>query len=273
MPRETVDSIRPLEAGELGVMTFNLKVAVDGPPHSWEERRQVVAELLTAEAPHLLGTQEGLYRQVRDVAAILGDHYRWIGMGREGGSRDEFLAVFFDTRRVEPVEFDHFWLSETPDVVGSKSWGTGCVRMATWVRFLDREHGLEFVQVNTHLDDASEEARRRGAELVAATVSRLGAEASVIVTGDFNSRPKESRPYRTLVDDAGLVDTWETAEVRGPEYGTCHGYGPLVEGGDRIDWILTSSDVRSRAVMLNPIQSRGRYPSDHMPLQAALRLR
>lgn len=272
MPTVAVDSIGPLGEGELGVMSFNLRVAVDPSPHSWEERRPVVGELLTTETPHLLGTQEGLYRQVRDVAAILGQDYEWVGMGREGGSRDEFLAVFFDTRRLDPVEFDHFWLSETPDVVGSRSWETGCVRMATWVRFRDRQTGHGFVTLNTHLDDASEEARRGGAAVVASVVADLADTSPVIVTGDFNCHPRTSHPYTTLVEDGGLVDTWETAQQRGAEYGSAHAYGPLVAGGTRIDWILTTPDISTRAVLLNPLRRHGRYPSDHLPLQAALRL-
>jgi len=272
MPGTPIDTIRPLDHDEIHVMSFNLRYPVDPSPHSWEERRPVVADLLTTEAPHVLGSQEGFYRQVRDVAAILAGVYEWVGVGRHGGSRDEFLAVFFDIRRVEPLEFDHFWLSDTPRVVGSRSWNSGCVRMATWVRFLDRQQGREFVVVNTHLDDASEQARKHGAALLAATVSDLSDDQPVVVTGDFNAPAPDSQPHAILVDEGGLVDTWEAASERGEEVGSCHDYGPLVRGGDRIDWILTTPDIVTRAVMLNTIRRDGRYPSDHLPVQAALRL-
>jgi hypothetical protein len=48
-----------------------------------------MAELLRREEPHLLGTQEGLDRQLRDIAADLGPRYSWLGTGRAGGRRDE----------------------------------------------------------------------------------------------------------------------------------------------------------------------------------------
>ncbi|MPZ53269.1 MAG: endonuclease [Acidimicrobiia bacterium] len=268
---DPVDSIGPIGPNELHVMTFNVRVDHDGPPHSWPERHRVIERLLTDEQPHVLGTQECLYHQVRDVARALPQRYEWIGMGREGGSRDEFLAIHFDTTRLEPVEFDHFWLSETPSVVGSRSWDTRSVRMVTWVRFTDRRTGRDFVVVNTHLDDGSETARIRGAELVARTVGGFADDVPLVVTGDFNANAETSTEYNTLTMQGHLVDTWLTCKERGRFYASYHGYGTLREEGDRIDWILASPDVTTRASMLNPIRDPA-YPSDHLPYQAVIRL-
>ncbi|MCZ9342017.1 endonuclease, partial [Streptomyces sp. TRM76130] len=129
------------EAGPLRVMSFNLRFASTAEPHSWAARRPVTRALLRHERPHVLGTQEGLYQQVRDIEADLGASYDWIGTGRAGGSRDEFMAVYYDTRRLAPLEYDHFWLSDTPDVIGSNTWGGGSIRMVTWVRFRDLRDG------------------------------------------------------------------------------------------------------------------------------------
>src|SRR5688572_23221031 len=97
----------PLIDGILGamhVMSFNLRYASNTEPNSWTARRPVMAKLLNAELPAVLGTQEGLYEQVKDIARDLPGHYDWIGHGRAGGSHDEFMAVFFDTRELEPLE-------------------------------------------------------------------------------------------------------------------------------------------------------------------------
>src|SRR6202050_2994381 len=104
---------------ELDVMTFNLRHASASAPHSWAERRPVTGKLLRRESPHLIGTQEGLYQQLRDIEQDLGAGYAWIGTGREGGSHGEFVAIFYDTGRLAPLEYDHFWLSEAPDKIGS----------------------------------------------------------------------------------------------------------------------------------------------------------
>ena len=97
----------PARGDELHVMSYNLRYASDTGPHSWPLRRPVLAELLRREQPTVLGTQEGLYPQLLDIAHDLPDHYDWIGLGRAGGSHDEFMAIFFDTLRLEPLEFDH----------------------------------------------------------------------------------------------------------------------------------------------------------------------
>jgi len=259
---------------ELLVMSFNLRRGaayarlLRGSADSWAARRPVMAELLRREEPTVLGTQEGLYGQLKDLHRDLPDWYDWIGEGRSGGSRGEFMAIFYDVRRLEPLEFDHFWLSDTPSVVASKSWGNNVVRMVTWVRFADRRTGKEFVAVNTHLDHRSEQARQRGAALLRDRVNDFG--VPVVLTGDFNS-PAGSMSYDILVSGAGLVDTWLAATERTPLYATFHGYKPLVPDGIRIDWILVR-DVSVRSAGINTFTLDGRFPSDHLPVQAVIAL-
>ena len=257
--------IGPAHDESLHVMSFNLRHAGDG---SWARRRPVMAELLGREQPTLLGTQEGLYAQLKDIRRDLPDRYDWIGVGRAGGSRDEFVAVFYDTDRLDPIEFDHFWLSSTPAVIGSRSWGNRVVRMATWIRFADLRTGKEFVAVNTHFDHLSENARRRSAALVR---ERVAGVTPVVLTGDFNTRATDSVSYDTLVA-GGLTDTWPAAqERRTPLYATFHGYYPLVPNGDRIDWILVRGATVA-AAGINTFTHDGRYASDHLPVQALITL-
>jgi hypothetical protein len=104
------------------VISFNLRFASTNSPNAWVDRRPVVKALLRKTSPDLVGTQEGLYQQIKDIAADL-PAYQWIGIGRDGGSRGEFMGVFYREDRFEPLEFDHFWLSDTPSVIGSTTWG------------------------------------------------------------------------------------------------------------------------------------------------------
>ncbi|MGI5498634.1 endonuclease/exonuclease/phosphatase family protein [Lentzea sp. CA-135723] len=248
----------------LRVMSFNLKFASAAEPNSWPARRPVMAQLLMNELPHVLGTQEGLYGQLNDIAHDLPDHYDWIGQGRAGGSHDEFMAIFFDTLRLEPLEFDHHWLSDTPNVIGSRSWGNNVVRTVTWVRFADRLSGRQFVAVNTHFDHESPNARLRGAEFVR---DRLEAQTlPVVLTGDFNDVPG-SPAYATLT--SVLADSWLAGRQTTPAYGTFHGYGPLVPDGPRIDWILTRG-VTVGEVAINTYRRDGQHPSDHLAVQASI---
>ncbi|MEV7194177.1 endonuclease/exonuclease/phosphatase family protein [Streptomyces sp. NPDC093510] len=255
----------------LEVMSFNLRYASATPPNTWAERRPVTRELLRRARPHVIGTQEGLYQQVRDIEADLGPHYDWIGTGRAGGSRDEFMAVFYDTRRLAPVEYDHYWLSDTPEVIGSNTWGGGSIRMVTWVRFHDLRTDDELYVLNTHLDNASQHARARAAQLIVERLARLDRSLPLVMTGDFNVAAHKNPVYDTLLG-AGLVDSWDAADRRSKAYATFHGYKPLTPDGDRIDWILTTPGVRVHEAAINTFSLGGQFPSDHLPVQASLSL-
>jgi endonuclease/exonuclease/phosphatase family metal-dependent hydrolase len=257
----------------LHVMSFNLRFASDTPPNSWPERRPVMAQLLRQERPDLLGTQEGLYQQLRDIEADLPSYYDSIGEGRDGGSSGEAMQIFYDTRRMDPLEYDHFWLSDTPDVVGSKTWGGCCPRMVTWVRFLDRLTGTQFYAVNTHFEAFDALAREKSARLLLERMEGFDPALPVIATGDFNEPARTGLTvYDLLVTNGPLLDTWETAQQRSPLYATFHGYRPLVPDGDRIDWILTTPGVSTLSASINTFERGGQFPSDHLPVQAVVRL-
>jgi endonuclease/exonuclease/phosphatase family metal-dependent hydrolase len=297
MPEPVLDAVAgPAAPGDLEVMTFNLRYASpDGAasgrseaesavkrprletgtevPHPWARRRPAMGALLRIERPHLIGTQEGLAAQLRDLGADLGDRYAFVGTGRDGGDRGEFAAVFHDMTRLSPQRSGHFWLSDTPDVVGSNTWAARTVRMVTWVLFADLVTGGRFYAVNTHLDHISEPARRRSAGLIRDRLAAFTPRLPIVLTGDFNAPAGPGNAvYDLLVTRAGYVDTWTAAAERGAAFGTCPGWGPAVPGGERIDWILTTPGVAVPAVAINPFRDGARCPSDHLPVQARLRL-
>jgi endonuclease/exonuclease/phosphatase family metal-dependent hydrolase len=256
----------------LDVMTFNLRFASTSEPNSWTARRPVMRRLLRREAPTLMGTQEGLYQQLLDIHADLGPHYDWIGTGREGGSHDESTAIFYDTRRLAPVEHDTYWLSDTPRVIGSNTWGGALPRIVTWVRFRDRAvGGREFHVLNTHFDHVGQYARERSAQFLAQKIAGFDRSSPVVVTGDFNAAAHDNPAYDTLLA-TGLVDTWDAAAERGKQYATFHGYQPLTPDGDRIDWILTSPGATVHRASINTFSVNGQFPSDHLPVQATVTL-
>jgi endonuclease/exonuclease/phosphatase family metal-dependent hydrolase len=263
----------PPTPADLNVMTFNLRYASDVTPNSWAQRRPVMRDLLTTEHPDLIGTQEGLPGQLRDIAADLGPGYDRLGMGRDGGDTGEHTAIFFAKARLQPVTSGNFWLSETPEIPGSKSWGTGHTRMVTWVHFIDLKTGRHFYAVNTHLDNTSESARRHGAALLQQRLAAFDPMLPIVLTGDFNgpARPA-NQVYDLLVEKTGFVDVWNTAPERGPAYATIHNFQPLTLGGERDDWILTTPGVTALATLMNTYRWGIQFPSDHLPVEARLRL-
>jgi endonuclease/exonuclease/phosphatase family metal-dependent hydrolase len=259
-------------ADELCVMTYNLRYASATPPNDWPTRRPAMKALIHKYAPSLIGTQEGLYPQLKDIAADA-PHYEWLGLGRDGGSRGEFMAIFFLRDRFEPLEYDHFWLSDTPEVIASSTWGNTNRRMVTWVRFLDRNTRREFYFWNTHLDHALQPAREKGAALIRQRLEKTKSDLPLLLVGDFNAVATQNRAYDLLVKEGGLADTWFGArERRNPDVNSFNGFEPLKRDGQRIDWILARGMFEVRAAEVVTFSENGQVPSDHFPVVAWLKL-
>lgn len=258
----------------LRVMTFNLRFASDHGPNAWPDRRPVMRTCIQEAHPDLIGTQEGVYSQLKDIDSDLPD-YDWIGLGREGGSHGEFMAVFYRRERFDPLEYDHFWLSDTPDVIGSSTWGNSNRRMVTWIRFRDRQTDRQFYLVNTHFDHQIQTAREKSAELLVQRAAKLDPKLPIVVTGDFNAVAKANRAYDILVTDGPFTDTWDKAPVHDhADLNSFHGFSasPRHEGA-RIDWILYRGPVEVERIGILPFQQNGQWPSDHFPVLAVLRFK
>jgi endonuclease/exonuclease/phosphatase family metal-dependent hydrolase len=254
----------------LSVMTYNLRFASPNPPNAWPQRRPLMRELIQKISPDVFGTQEGLYEQLKDLASDLPE-YEWLGLGREGGSRGEFMAVFYRKARLEPLAFDHFWLSDTPEVMGSTTWGNSNRRMVTWLKFRDRQTKQEFYFFNTHFDHQVQPAREKSAELVRRRIAELGTKLPVLLVGDFNAAAGKNKAYEILTQDNFLNDAWLNArERRGEGIGTFNGFKALQPNGPRIDWILSRGEVTAEKIEIVTFQRDGRFPSDHCPVVATL---
>lgn len=254
---------------DLEVMTYNLRYlnTSDPSPHTWAERVPAIKRLIDKEQPDIMGTQEVLYPQLQDLEEVL-PNYDYIGLGREGGSKGEYSAIFYNKNRYSPLEFDHFWLSDTPDVIGSMTWGNRIPRMVTWAKFFDKKTNQEFYAVNTHFDHQSVNAREKSAELILEKIKDFDAELPVLLTGDFNTAP-DSTPYKTLTSEGAFHDLWETAGVRYNEHlGTFNGFHDPTGGGPtrRIDWVMGKGNVEAHSIEIIDEYKNGQFPSDHYPV-------
>ncbi len=254
------------------VMSFNVRygTADDGPNH-WDKRKDILVDTIKKYDPEIVGTQECLDFQADYVVEKL-DDYRWFGVGREIACDGEHVAVLYKYKKLAPIETGNFWLSETPDVVGSISWFSACKRMVTWARFMDLETKETFYFFNTHFDHKSEPARQGGAKVLRDRISKLPEGAPAIVTGDFNAVAEESEAY-TILTGAGLTDAWKSAtECVGPKCTWSAFAAPDESANRRIDWILTRGPITASKCETVTFNKDGRYPSDHYPVFASLRI-
>jgi endonuclease/exonuclease/phosphatase family metal-dependent hydrolase len=259
----------------LRVMTFNLKYASESGTNKWSDRRHVLKNAILSEEPDLIGTQEGLYSQIKHIDEDLPD-YDWIGLGRAGGSKDEFMAIFYKHERLEPMAYDHFWLSDTPNVIGSRTWGNNNRRMVTWVRFRDKVAGVEFYHWNTHFDHEVQTAREKSADLLVSELRKTKPVRPVVVTGDFNASQTDIVHKMMLARNEGqiyLLDAWDEAETHdGTQVATGHGWRGPGNNTRRIDWVLISPPFKCKRAKVVTYQENGQYPSDHFPVACDLEL-
>ena len=269
---------RPNNSGEpLRVMSLNVRTgtAPDGA-NAWPHRRELLLGTVRAYDPDLLGTQEALKFQNGEIQRVLPGH-RFVGVGRDDGTdTGEFSPVYYRAARFELIDSGQFWLSETPDAPGSKSWDSAFPRMATWVRLRDRRDGnRELLFVNTHWDHAGPVARLRSAQVMRQRIRALaGPGTAVIVTGDLNCT-EDSEPYAVVTgrgDDAlTLTDSHRAAHPdRHTDEATFHGFKGTV-AGSRIDFIFHTPQLETLEADINRAHEGPLYPTDHYPVTATLR--
>jgi endonuclease/exonuclease/phosphatase family metal-dependent hydrolase len=261
---------RPLH---LKVMSYNLKYASESGPHAWSRRRPLVRDLIRAQAPDLIGTQEGLDGQLGDLTADLPEYGR-VGSGREGGAKGEFSAIFYNKTKFKLLEAGDFWLSDTPEVAGSRSWGNLLPRMATRVLLEDVVTGAKLYHFNTHFDHLIPRSRSKSAELLARRIAGRKLTVPVVVTGDFNTSQLGSVHATLAPPEPGataLRDACDIALAReGQRLSTFHHWKGPVNGGKRIDWILASGDFACSKWQVITTQENGMWPSDHFPVVSEL---
>lgn len=262
---ESADKSQPL-----CVVSYNLRFAAPAGPNAWPDRRPIMVELIKKMSPDVMGTQEGLFGQLQDIATDLPD-YAWIGTGRDGDLKGEFMAIFYRKSRLEPLSTNHFWLSDTPEVPASSTWGNTCKRMVTYVKFRDGATGKEFYAWNTHFDHQVQKAREKSAELVRQRVAALDTKLPIILTGDFNAVSGRNKAYEMMVGDDFFADTWKLAKERSGEgLASFNGFKEVPKNGSRIDWILTRGKVSVDYEGIDTFSKDGKFPSDHCPLVAKL---
>ena len=265
------------EGIKLKVLTLNIRY--DNPadaPNDWTSRKDFVLSFIEGEKPDIFGFQEALWHQYYFLDSAL-TGYKSISAGRDDGRRKgEMTPVFYSKDRFRAINTGTFWLSETPDVPGSKGWGAVLPRIVTWVELYDNSSEGSFFFFNTHYSHMSDSARLMSSKIILEEVKKIAGESPFVLTGDFNMLP-DSKAYTTLTEGgqegATIIDSYLISEIEpeGLAY-TFNGFRDK-EGAGRIDYIFVSNDAR---VLNHETKGprRGRlFLSDHWPVIAAVILR
>ncbi len=264
-------------AQPLNVMTFNIRLntSSDGE-NAWPFRKNKAASQILFHDVHILGVQEALHDQMMDLKEWLTD-FSYVGVGRDDGkTAGEYSAIFYDSTRLKLLKTQTFWLSEQPNVPGSKSWDAAITRIVTWAEFKDRKTKKKFFVFNTHFDHIGKTARAESAKIILQKVKEIAGKHPVIVTGDFNSTPSDD-PYKIITDSNNpdrLTDSKTICLT--PHYGptgTFNAFKDKEISDEPIDYIFVKNKIRVLRHGTISESWQGRFSSDHFPVFATLSLR
>jgi len=276
-PELPVDTSQRASTRSFEVGTFNIRYATlsDGPD-AWPNRRREVCELLAAG--DIWGLQEVLPEQLDDILRACPSKAHIARTREVDPTKGESCAILFESARwkCDPLEHGTFWLSETPNIAGSKSWDSSIARIATYARLMERNAADDasprraFSFYNVHLDHRGSRAREEQVKVVLAHIAaRRSADEPVVLVGDFNTGP-DSTPIATVLSATPVfTDVWRAANPDAPEQGTFNGWKDSC-GTSRIDFIFARGLSIERASIDLARRANGRWPSDHVPVRAVV---
>jgi endonuclease/exonuclease/phosphatase family metal-dependent hydrolase len=251
----------------LKVMTYNIRYATEQDGiNAWSKRQNKVFELLKREDPAIIGLQEALQSQIKDILDNLKE-YDYIGVGRDDGkTKGEYSPILYKKSLYQIIEQSTFWLSETPTIAGSKSWDAAITRVATWARVKDKKSGKDFIVINTHFDHLGTVARKNSAEILKSKAAEISKGLPVIIMGDFNCTRKEE-PYKVMMEPKEPILS-DPAPANPP--GTYCTFQVDSTPCIAIDYIFYTKEWSSQKYGVITDNDGKNYPSDHLPVTVQL---
>lgn len=251
---------------KMRIMSCNV---VGGLKNLWPASLEVISSCNA----DLIGFQELYWDQKEYYLASMPEFQDFCILDRPDVSRAlPTNGIFFRRDRFRLLSSGGHWLSETPHVCGSTSWGSRCIRLLNWVVLEDLQTGRALAHFNTHLDHVSQEARERQAGMLNESAA-VYPDMPCILTGDMNAA-LDNAAIGVLTED-GWRDSYFEANGdvchdiswHGLEGDACQRAQDVPgneKGKGRIDWIFLKGSVAATgAGIIKKKASDGNFPSDH----------
>ena len=269
VPRRTSSVASGNSANDIRVMSFNIRFDyVEDGINAWQYRKDVVANVIKVYGCDFIGVQEALFNQTCDLQNRL-PMYKWYGRGRgEGSEQGEAVPILFLGDKWEIEEGNTFWLSDTPNVPGSTTYGNRLPRICTWARFKNLKTGQHVYVYNCHLDHENSISQKKGVEQIKQHMSiNCKDSESIILTGDLNIVPTHEAIQIMCNQKVPLKDSC-TSNFKG----TFHCWKGN-DDGIKIDYIFAHESIQTKEFMIATDNFKNKFPSDHFPIIAVLTLK
>lgn len=228
---------------DIAVVSFNVAAPWGNLTNNAAGKRvKRFAVYMNAVKPDSIGTQEMNSEWMSKLAELMPDYdsYGVIRGGDDNEKKSEMNSVFWLKDKYDCIDKNTFWLSETPDEE-SKFEGAGCYRICSYVVLQNKETEQKYIHMNTHLDNASDEARVYGANVLMNKINELNAQYKnipIVLSGDFND-------YISGPASGILAQSFD---VRVGDINTYHDWGKIKEG-QPIDFIFTSGVIADYQIL------------------------
>lgn len=246
---------------------------------SSSKRVERFAKLVKFTQPDSVGTQEMNSKWVEKLAEILPE-YACYGVERGGDSsekKSEMNAILYLKEKYDLIDNGTFWLSNTPEKE-SRYDGAGCNRICSWVVLENKLNNKQFIHLNTHLDNASQDAQNFGAEVIVEQLKEIQKKYNyipVFITGDFN-QDESGEAVKTIID-AGFTNSSDFNKDRA--VGTYHDWGKITDEERRkqkpIDFVFVSNKSTNGITSYKIVDSMidDKYISDHFGVWASFSMK
>jgi endonuclease/exonuclease/phosphatase family metal-dependent hydrolase len=232
--------------------------------NAWPHRRTLLAQTLLKHQPDIIATQEGRFDQLKDFEQLL-QNYEIVDAHRSWIKERMYPTFFVRKDKFEMIKSEDLWLSETPDVAGSFSFGSTFPRLMTWMKIQPKNSDVNLLFVNTHLDHVKPETRTQQIHVLSSEITRFKDDRSkLIIMGDFNDSPQSEVRNVLISKFPGIQDSWR--KFNSTEETSHHAFSGECQNGARIDWILVDEKIKVDNCILEKSTIGGKYPSDHFPV-------
>lgn len=240
---------------EITTMSFN--VYVNETTRS--SREAAVIGMIQKYMPDTIGLQEVSVQWKSALERELGGIYGFVGLGRDQGGGGEHNLVLYHKSKFTLKESGTRWLSDNPNVPGSKFSSSSLPRIMSYALLERKSDGLIFVHVNTHLEHKSEAARVEQMAVLLKEIEPLR-KYPIIMTGDFNTT-STSNVYKSVVSN-GFVNASKTAQKSSDE-----NTFSTTDPNRIIDFIFcTEGNIAVKTYSVCTEKIKDIYPSDHFPI-------
>lgn len=265
-PKDTPKPVTTEETAEHILMSFNIRNtnSSDYGNQMWFYRKEKLVQYLLENDAQVICMQEVKKSQYTFLETALKNKYGMIYFTREESNNAEGLAVAYDKSVFKPADQKVFWLSDTPEEQ-SKGWGAKYYRICVNVLLEDIKTGGKLNVFNTHLDNASAEARINSAKLLVQKAKEGNYPA--FIAGDFNDKIN-SECYNTFAAD--MTDCQQAAPDT--DNGTTYnGWGAVADDKTTpIDFLFVSPETitpKSFKICRDKWDGENYY-SDHYAIKA-----